>query len=303
MARTIQEGLLYFPLDVNFFSDKKIKILKSRFGPDGITVYLYILCEIYRDKGYYIEISDDFKYIISDDLNMSYEKIEQILKFLFDRSLLAAIAIEGTSKLITSDTIITARSIQKQYQACKKGAKRDVEVFEEIWILEKENTASFIKPVLKLINPGNMAINPGKKAINLGNIHKEKKSKEKNNKRILYGEFRNVCLSAYEVKKINERWPGMFERIIEKLGSYKASTGKEYKSDYAAVCQWVGKSVTEDNTNTKMHAKKTTAAGTVISQDRVDAVKKLEADALERTNKELEAFMNAKGGELDCDTE
>ena len=39
---------------------------------------MYLLCEIYKN-GYYLETDDDFLYIISDDLNMSYEKIRQIL--------------------------------------------------------------------------------------------------------------------------------------------------------------------------------------------------------------------------------
>ena len=54
MARRRQEGNLFFRLDVDFFSDKKIKILKARYGTDGITLYLYLLCEIYK-TGYYLK--------------------------------------------------------------------------------------------------------------------------------------------------------------------------------------------------------------------------------------------------------
>ena len=46
LARPQKEGLAYFSLDVDFFSDRKVKILKGRFGADGITYYLYLLCEI-----------------------------------------------------------------------------------------------------------------------------------------------------------------------------------------------------------------------------------------------------------------
>ena len=35
MARPQKEGLAYFSLDVDFFSDRKVKILKGRFGADG----------------------------------------------------------------------------------------------------------------------------------------------------------------------------------------------------------------------------------------------------------------------------
>lgn len=44
MARRKQEGNRFFRLDVDFFSDKKIKILKARYGADGITLYMYLLC-------------------------------------------------------------------------------------------------------------------------------------------------------------------------------------------------------------------------------------------------------------------
>ena len=35
MARRKQEGNRFFRLDVDFFSDKKVKILKARYGADG----------------------------------------------------------------------------------------------------------------------------------------------------------------------------------------------------------------------------------------------------------------------------
>ena len=48
MARKKQEGNRFFRMDADFFSDRKIKILKARYGADGIVLYLYLLCEIYR---------------------------------------------------------------------------------------------------------------------------------------------------------------------------------------------------------------------------------------------------------------
>lgn len=54
---------------------------------DGITIYLYLLCEIYRN-GYYIELDDDYMYIIADDLGMTGEKVKQVMEYLFGRSLL-----------------------------------------------------------------------------------------------------------------------------------------------------------------------------------------------------------------------
>lgn len=40
MARRKQEGNRFFRLDVDFFSDKKVKILKARYGADGGISYV-----------------------------------------------------------------------------------------------------------------------------------------------------------------------------------------------------------------------------------------------------------------------
>ena len=86
LARPKKSGLSYFPLDVDFFEDPKIKILRARYGRDGIVFYIYLLCEIYK-QGYYIQVDDDFEYIISDDLKMDQNKAKQVLNFLLSRSL------------------------------------------------------------------------------------------------------------------------------------------------------------------------------------------------------------------------
>ena len=84
MPRQQKPGLSYFPLDVDFFTDNKIRILRARFGNNGIAVYIYLLCEIYK-KGYYMEWNDDFKFILAADLNLSDGFIEQVLTFLLER--------------------------------------------------------------------------------------------------------------------------------------------------------------------------------------------------------------------------
>ena len=110
MPRQQKPGLSYFPLDVDFFTDNKIRILRARFGNNGIAVYIYLLCEIYK-KGYYMEWNDDFKFILAADLNLSDGFIEQVLTFLLERSLL-------DSTLFKSDTILTSPGIQRRYQLC-----------------------------------------------------------------------------------------------------------------------------------------------------------------------------------------
>jgi len=62
------------------------------------------------------------------------------------------------------------------------------------------------------------------------------KNKNKNKNKIK--EF--VFISEYELNKLNEEFaPHEVEWMLNKLNDYKASTGKKYKSDYAAINMWV----------------------------------------------------------------
>lgn len=177
MARPIKKGLDYFPFDVGFFSDKKIKILKSRYGADGIVIYQYLLCEIYKENGYYLIVDDDFEYIISDDLNMEINKVKQVINFLLERSLF-------NNKLFQSDKVLTSTGIQKRYQeAVKTKASKKAITIEKYWLLNEEETAAYIK--VTLFN-NKFEINSNKSEINSSlseeKYHKEKKSKLKESK-------------------------------------------------------------------------------------------------------------------------
>lgn len=141
MARPRDPGLSYFPLDVDFFSDAKIRILKARFGPDGITLYVYLLCRIYR-HGYYMEWNEDTEYITADELNMSCEKVKQVLRFLLERSLF-------NNTLFQSDTILTGAGIQNRYQEAveAKARKNPIIVNKDYWLLSMAETKPWLKVV------------------------------------------------------------------------------------------------------------------------------------------------------------
>lgn len=144
MSRPKRDGLLYFPLDTDFFlfPDKRIKRLHSRFKNDGLILYLYLQAEIYRN-GYYIRWDEETEEDIADDLCLKEGFIEQVLTFLRTRSLIVMIELD------TGDTIITSPEMQKQYQEAAKSLRRDVFVEPEIWLLNEEDTATFIKFTIK----------------------------------------------------------------------------------------------------------------------------------------------------------
>lgn len=176
MARRRQEGNLFFRLDVDFFSDKKIKILKARYGTDGITLYLYLLCEIYK-TGYYLKVDEDFEFIISDDLNMDCNKVKQVLNFLLERSLF-------DNKLFQSDKVLTSAGIQRRYQGMVKARaiKTPIQV-EGFWLLPEDETEPFIKVNPSLNNSEN---NPNNSRKNDDNSEKKETKGKKRKGEYIY---------------------------------------------------------------------------------------------------------------------
>lgn len=176
MARPKKDGLHYFSLDTDFFyADRRIRALKSRFGSDGIVLYLYLLAEIYRD-GYCTRWNADSIDSAMDELGFTEGLIEQVMSFLVSRSLLMKISI-----LAGSDTVITSPGIQRRYQEAAKSLRRDVNVDRDVWLLSEEETAQFIKVCNNQdkygINPDKYSENDSKCSKNPINENKEKEIK------------------------------------------------------------------------------------------------------------------------------
>ena len=143
MARPRKQGFDYFPFDVGFFRDAKIRITFVRYGVGGVLLFIYLLTVIYS-QGYYVECNEDLLYIAADDLQMKPEKIGQIINFFCKRSLF-------DNTLFTTDKVITSRGIQLRYQQMVKtrAEKNAVTVDERLWLLKKEETEAFIQVRLK----------------------------------------------------------------------------------------------------------------------------------------------------------
>lgn len=210
MARPMTDGLLYFPLDVDFFSDKKIKSLRAHYGADGIALYLYLLCEIYRNS-YYIKVDDDFIDCAAADLGLTVDKTRQIMKFFCKRSLF-------DDKLFMADTILTASSIQRRYQEARKGSKRDVFVDAKLWLLDKLDTLGFIKVRPVEVNSQKNDDFSEKNSDNSENNH-TKQSKAKESKVNESNAGSSAPAAAFNTR----------EMLVEKYGSSAVS---EYESRF-----------------------------------------------------------------------
>ena len=239
MARPLQNGLLYFPFDTDFFQDKKIKILRGRYGSDGVMVYVYLLCEIYKN-GYYIILDEDLILCLSDDLNISEASTRQIISFLLGRSLLCEIK---DSTLAKSDTVLTATSIQRRYQEAKKGLKREIAVEAKYWLLKSDETLSFIK-VCPEKSLSEKNYNKSEKNSDKSPIYDTKKSKEKESKvyslsdsktalkNLTQGQYSELCSMSSS---------SVVDKYIDKIINWQEQSGKHCRNPYETIRSWIEK--------------------------------------------------------------
>ena len=121
MARTIETGVKYFPLDTGIFSDRKIRKLLLTFGAKGFLVYTFVLCEIYKDKGYFVQCDDDFLLDIAYTLNLPESTVSEIVNFcvsnvLFDK------------RVFDVEKALTSSGIQKRFSEIKK--RSDIKILD-----------------------------------------------------------------------------------------------------------------------------------------------------------------------------
>ena len=130
----IKTGLSYYKSDTDRYQDIKIKRLKRSFSGNGIAVYDYILNEVYRVQGCFLEWDENTAFDVAEYFGLKENLVDKIVKYcasvgLFDKELLCR-------------GIITSRSIQERYlQACLQAKRKNVTIPAEIRLTEEsENT-------------------------------------------------------------------------------------------------------------------------------------------------------------------
>lgn len=124
-------GFAFYNLDTNRYQDIRIKRLKKDFSCNGIAVYDYILCEIYRVKGCFLMWDASTAFDVADYFGLKETTVNEIVNYccsvgLFNKALLA------------SESVLTSRSIQNRFIEMSTRAKRkDAKIPEKILIIQE----------------------------------------------------------------------------------------------------------------------------------------------------------------------
>ena len=121
-------GFSYYSTDTNRYQDIKIKRLKKEHGCVGLSVYDYILCEVYRVRGYYLEWNNDILFDISEYLGLEENNVTNVVKTCCQIELFSA-------------NMLGSKSIQKRYlDMCLRAKRKEDIILEEYDIITEEST-------------------------------------------------------------------------------------------------------------------------------------------------------------------
>ncbi|MFI8545277.1 Lin1244/Lin1753 domain-containing protein [Enterococcus casseliflavus] len=160
MARPTKKGLDYFPLDVDFLSDLKIRRIIKACGKEAVHILVALLANIYRDEGYYVLWDDDLAFLVADEVGTKEGTVEELVR--------KAVQVKFFDKdIFDKYSVLTSKGIQNRYILATKERKK-VEL-EFKYLLTNE------------VNRSNISINERNNSVNQGNNQqsKVKESKEK----------------------------------------------------------------------------------------------------------------------------
>lgn len=162
MARPLKDGIDYFPLDINFLKDIKIRKILIACGPQSIAVLISLLCTIYRDDGYYMRWDEDVRFLISDEVGVKESLVQEVVTKTIDVDFFNA-------DLFKKYKILTSAGTQKRYLEATS---------------RRKNTE--IKNIYNLINVNNNSVNVNNNSVNVykSTQRKGKESKEKERREI-----------------------------------------------------------------------------------------------------------------------
>lgn len=107
MARTSKKGLEYFPMDIDIFSDLKIRKLIKYQGGKAISIYALLLCSIYKN-GYYIEWDEELPFICSELTGFDEVYVSEVIKTCLSLGLFS-------KELFDAEGVLTSKGIQERY--------------------------------------------------------------------------------------------------------------------------------------------------------------------------------------------
>lgn len=180
MERRYKDGVDYWNLDVDFFDNKKIRLIRGEFGIKGVYIHILILNEIYRTCGYYKKWDSDDCLLMSDYLGVAGDRgpnlIAEVVQGLVRRSLFDQGVLDRFG-------VLTSAEIQRRFLRIVGNSRESIPIIKEYFLLETSNRkdvteATLGKITFLSVSGKDSAQNLKVKPENLKDLDKEQKRTE-----------------------------------------------------------------------------------------------------------------------------
>ena len=202
MARPIIKGIDYYPLNVDFLNDLKIKRVIKACGPSSVAIIVFLLGNIYKDEGYFMRWNEDICFLIADEIGVKEVYVDETVKKCLQVGLFDC-------ELFEKYKVLTSKGIQKRFFEITK-RRKNIHVISELLLINVAETGVIVAETGVIVSKSTQ--------------RKEKERKEKESKeRELYIKnnlalFNNVLkhkVTLQTLSKIAEKYD--LDLFLEKI--------------------------------------------------------------------------------------
>jgi hypothetical protein len=230
-------------VDVDIFSDRKVRRVMAACGAAAMGVVLRVLCDIYGEQGYYLRFDDNYCFDVADTLGVEESYVREVVRCCMDTDFFDLGLFERFG-------ILTSRRVQRNYLDATV-RRYDVALRSDYLLLDVSKTGENV-----YIEGDTVYMNA--KNVYAGTQSKVKQSKAEESKQdhaadagggdpLSFGDYVSMGQEEHAAL-VRDYGEAGAARMIEMLGDYKAASGKAYASDYHAIRAWVVKRWREEQT-------------------------------------------------------
>lgn len=166
MARKAEAGIEYFPMNTDIIHNPKIRLVVAEFGSKSTwAVLLPLYCNIYREKGYWIDwFDEDSKLLFAqDECKLELSVVNEIVQGCIRRSLF-------DKGVFDSFGILTSDRIQENYFTAK--ARNKAAIFIKEFAVKNEKN-EYVYKLFQNVNIIDLTVNIIKKKVSISTQKKK----------------------------------------------------------------------------------------------------------------------------------
>lgn len=253
-------GLDYFSFYVDLLNDRKLRRSKMKYGYLATMVYIALLSILYKDKGYYIDYSDnycdDVVWEVIEALQGKYQPTSESVKEIIEDLVACELFSDDQFK---SKTITSKRAQQTFYRATVD--RKAVNIDFSKWLLSEDDMKAISERsvILSLYlnrpnSEANRPISEANQPINIQSKVEESKVKESKEEsegqenprppskktKHKYGQYKHVSMTNDEYQKLSHEYGEQNTiKAIKYLDEYIEAKGYKHNSSYLTIKKWV----------------------------------------------------------------